>query len=95
MNLYPALTTESDDDENLGLGTIRPIHISDEEVLKYSQNLQTFEAEAVGHSRSIISNIFAFLFHPINPQLPCTLLHLVAATNGKASNVTVQRLFTL
>jgi hypothetical protein len=66
-----------------------------QQLIEYSTSLREFENWAKNHSQNVIADTFAFLMQPLDPRLPCTLLHLLPATSGKASDEAVRILLRI
>jgi hypothetical protein len=97
MSLNPALTIaiQRREGRNLVLGAVDMTEVSDQQIIEYSTTLREFENWVKNNSQSPITDTFALLMQPLDPCLPCTLLHLRPADRGKASDETVRILLRI
>jgi hypothetical protein len=95
MSLNPGLAIQKGETTNRVLGAVDTIEVSDSQIIEYSASLCEFENWGKTNSHNRITDIFVFLLQPLDLCLLCTLLYLLSATSGKASDETVRILLRI
>jgi hypothetical protein len=75
IGLNPALAIQSGEGTDRVLAAVAAIKVSDQQIIEYSTSLRELENWAKNNSQNAITDTFALLMQPLDPRLPCTLLH--------------------